>query len=376
LNTLKIEASSIIIESIIEHCIIAIRMSAIENVTSSAMNTKEKLLNLLLREKELPAEMKTKIDERVAEFWEGITNDAGLFLHENLDDKKHTQEEIKTLVQCVPGSLSCICVRHFKGVDDDDDYEHQELVLPIQSTVCDYADEKSAKAVSFIPLLAEEGSKLNVGGDGMRGGLLFVTDYTDNLLRLLVQAGGDGHDFDSVCLDVMKRLRKMDLLKKEDIKEYGLLICSMCSWAEQRFEYLVDWDPKALKEICISELPWCGVQLNVDVHFEVAFNAGMKYFPQHIGNLVFRYVSSSTPKDEAWEMIYDCLDEADPNKRILEKNQVTNLYPFVTAAEGSRCCLDMVYYLLRKDPSVLGNFDDNEKPSAPTDTVTGKRKHK
>jgi hypothetical protein len=32
------------------------------------MNTKEKLLNILLREKELPAEMKTKIDERVAEF--------------------------------------------------------------------------------------------------------------------------------------------------------------------------------------------------------------------------------------------------------------------------------------------------------------------
>ena len=82
-------------------------MSAIENDTSSAMNTKEKLLNLLSREKELPAEMKTKINELVTEFWEGITNDAGLFLHENLDDKKHTQEEVKTLVQCVPGSLSC-----------------------------------------------------------------------------------------------------------------------------------------------------------------------------------------------------------------------------------------------------------------------------
>ncbi len=173
----------------------------------------------------------------------------------------------------------------------------------------------------------------------------------------------------------------MDLLKKEDIKEYGLLECAMNSWtwAEQRFEYLVDWDPAAFKEICISELPWCVVHSVAEGHFEVAFNAGIKYFPQHIGNLAFRYVSGhkgKEDKDEAWEMIQDCLDEADPNKRILEKNQVTNLYPFVTAAEGSRCCLDMVYYLLRKDPSVLGNFDDNEKPSAPTDTVTGKRKHK
>ena len=68
-------------------------MSAFENDTSSAMNTKEKLLNLLLREKELPAEMKTKIDERVAEFWEGIIEDAGLFLNHDLEDKDQAGNE-------------------------------------------------------------------------------------------------------------------------------------------------------------------------------------------------------------------------------------------------------------------------------------------
>jgi hypothetical protein len=311
-------------------------MSAIENDTSSAMNTKEKLLNLLLREKELPAEMKTKIDERVAEFWEGITIDAGFFLHENLDDKKHTQEEVKALVQCVPGSLSRMCPLNgdHEYFDDDYDSEPEFLVLPIQSAVWDYEDGNAYnanKAVSFIPLLAEEGFKLNVGGDGIRGGLLCEIDDKNNVLQIVVEAGwdleaGDWHDLDSVCLDVMKRLRKMDLLKKEDIKEYGLLKCSMYSWAlaEQRFDYLVDWDPKAFKEICISELPWCVVQSGVaDVHFEVAFNAGIKYFPQHIGNLALRYISGhkgKEDKDEAWEMIQDCLDEADPNKRILEKN--------------------------------------------------------
>jgi hypothetical protein len=389
-STFHFSSAGNTIESIIERCIIAIRMSAIENDTSSAMNTKEKLLNLLLREKELPAEMKTKIDERVAEFWEGITIDAGFFLHENLDDKKHTQEEVKALVQCVPGSLSRMCPLNgdHEYFDDDYDSEPEFLVLPIQSAVWDYEDGNAYnanKAVSFIPLLAEEGFKLNVGGEGMRGGLLCEIDDKNNVLQTVVEAGwdldaGDWHDLDSVCLDVMKRLRKMDLLKKEDIKEYGLLECAMNSWtwAEQRFEYLVDWDPAAFKEICISELPWCVVQSVADGHFEGAFNAGIKYFPQHIGNLAFRYISGQKGKeykDEAWELIEYCLDEADPNK-ILKKNQVTNLYPFVTAAEGSRCCLDMVYYLLRKDPSVLGSFDDNEKPSAPTDTVTGKRKHK
>ena len=70
----------------------------------------------------------------------------------------------------------------------------------------------------------------------------------------------------------------MDLLKKEDIKAYGLLDYLMYSWAEQRFEYVVDWDSEALKECCVCELPW---HVDSDEHFEVAFNAGIKYFPQH-----------------------------------------------------------------------------------------------
>ena len=352
-------------------------MSAIENDTSSAMNMKEKLLNLLSREKELPAEMKTKIEERVVEFWEGITNDAGLFLHEYLDDKKHAQEEVKTLIQCVPGSLSY----EYSWVMEDDDDETIVLLLPIQSAVWDFADGNvyNANAISFIPLLAEEGFKLNVGGDGMRGGLLCDDDHIYNVLqslaraRLEVPCTDDGHDFDSDCLNVMKMLCEIDLLKKEDIKEYRLLYCSMYTLAEQRFKYLVDWDPEVLQEICISELP---IRVAPHVRFEVAIKAGIKYFPQHIGNLALQYVSGhrgKEDKDEAWKMIQDCLDEADPNK-ILKRNQETNLYSFMTAAEGSRYYLDMVYYLLRKDPSVLGNCDDNEKPAVHNNNVTGKRK--
>jgi hypothetical protein len=347
-------------------------MSAIENDTSerSAMNTKDKLLNLLLREKELPAEMKTKIDVRVAEFWEGIIEDAGLFLCENLDDKTHTQDEVKTLVQCVPGSLS-----YLNAYATDYDYEQESFVLPIQSA---FLDKNASKSISFIPLLAEEGFKLNVGGDGMRGGLLCENDVIYN--ALVECCWGRGRDFDSVCLNVMKRLREMDLLKKEDINEYRLLSFSMHVLAERRFEYLVDWDPAALKECYESSL---GNSIN---NFKLAIKAGIKYFPQDIGHLAFQYMAKykheaqQQEKDEAWKMIRDCLDEADPNK-ILKKNQDTNLYPFMTAAEGSRCYLDVVYYLLRKDPSVLGNCDDNEKPAVPTVTIctqgtaTGKRKH-
>jgi len=72
--------------------------------------------------------------------------------------------------------------------DDDDDDENIALVLPIQAAVWDFADGKyNAKAISFIPLLAEEGFKLNVGGDGMRGGLLCENEFIGNVLQLFGQ---------------------------------------------------------------------------------------------------------------------------------------------------------------------------------------------
>ena len=206
----------------------SIRMSALGNdndtgtgtgtgTTTSAMNTKEKLINLLLHEKDLPAEMKSKIDEQVETFWKGITNSAGLFLHHDLaDDKEHTQEQVKTLVQCIPESLS-----HGEVDRLYIEYTDLRIHLPIHAAIWDF-HYYSTKAISFIPLLAEEGAKLNVGGADRRGGLLYPNVDDDNVLQLLVSCYDEECDryrpgLDSLCLNVMKSLREMDFLQKDDI---------------------------------------------------------------------------------------------------------------------------------------------------------------
>ena len=57
-------------------------------------------------------------------------------------------------------------------------------------------------------------------------------------------------------------------------------------------------------------------------------------------------------KDETWDAIKECLDGAG-TKKVLLRNPNTNMYPFMLAAEGSSTHLDVVYYLLRKDPVAI-----------------------
>ena len=118
------------------------------------------------------------------------------------------------------------------------------VFLPIQAAALRQQDRN---CVSFIPLLAEEGHKLNVGGEGQRGGLLAY--YTDGLNLLQILACLSPWYYNSFCLHLLKRLRQSQLLKKEDFREYDLLFRSCKPEAEEWFKYLVDWDPEALKDI-------------------------------------------------------------------------------------------------------------------------------
>jgi hypothetical protein len=157
------------------------------------------------------------------------------------------------------------------------------------------------------------------------------------------------------------------LLQKDDIDEYKLLEYSLKDKSKQRFEYLVDWYPEGLLEEYAFD-PY----IDSAAEFKLVLKAGIKHFPQHISRLAFRYgcrqhcsrrndsecCFGGEEKDKTWKIIQECIDEADPNT-ILERNQETDLHPFVTAAEGSDCYLDIVYYLLRKNPIVLDNCHGN-----------------
>lgn len=332
------------------------------------MSSTENLLNLLLHEKEMPEEIRDSIKQRAEDFWEGITGDAGNFLHFELNDNKHTQDEVKKMVQRIPESLS------YEADHDRIDSDEPTAFLPIQAAVWDYGNlQYNFEAISFIPLLAEEGVKTHVGEEGTRGGLLQEDVQGEHALEILLLYSDDDDDMaehaDLVCLDVIKRLRQMDLFKKEDIKKHSFLPRTCHIATQKRFEYLVDWNPSALKTLLLPEIITGSC-------FEVALEAGLKYFPKELGLLckknsdgetVMEDTYHSLGENEAWHAIKYCLDRIDIEK-VLGRDSDANIYPFMLASEGPSVHLDVMYYLLRKDPSRVindarcmeGSFHDDD----------------
>jgi len=95
----------------------------------------------------------------------------------------------------------------------------------------------------------------------MRGGMLIgEPEYGHNILIELAKDGLYTDDVDievaRVHLDVLKKLRECDLLKKEDITQFDLLYYSCRSpICRDIFEYLADWCPEALKANVFTDDP-------------------------------------------------------------------------------------------------------------------------
>ena len=320
----------------------------------------------------------------------------------------------------------------------------------------------------------------------------------DDMRRFLINQGQYGTfqqlctvcpQNESRCLHVLKHLRKLDLLQKGDIEELNLLrySCNMSdkwsyeNWANTHiFRYLVKWDPMALNSLN-SLLRRDNVTLLQELliygrgaeglfmgaipaePIKRVIEAGLKYFPNDLGQLLleagdhgspfdiavkdrygFRSLSSGwpTPNDLCqllfeggdhhgggrvsspdfksqvlsggcctiieeepidtidtihidtavpvnvnndngvnendfrsaqeerpvvgggeswWPIIEECLDEAvGHDLELNDRHPNTNLYPFMTAASHkSQNYVDLIYYLLRKDPSFFLGFDSS-----------------
>jgi hypothetical protein len=133
-----------------------------------------------------------------------LTQATGKALH-RLKTSKPSEDTVKQMVEGIPSSLSYKCAASQR--------------FPVQSAVW------YTNSIKYLPILAKEGIKHNVGGIDKRGGLL-VTDPSDpndhnpNTLHVLVNIGDDS---DVIPLNAMKVLRKARLLVKTDIKEQDLL---------------------------------------------------------------------------------------------------------------------------------------------------------
>jgi hypothetical protein len=168
--------------------------------------------------------MKDDLDEDYYSDLEVIVNNAmkqvsdrtGDYLHNlaQLGDKNPDEDTLLKIIDNVPSSLS---------------YENGEYDwFPIfTAAIC-------KESVQFVPLLAKEGVKHNVGGDDARGG---VIGY-NNELKQLSCTGDSSETHDPLYLDVMKKLKESKLLLREDIQDHDLLYFACNPITPMRFEYL------------------------------------------------------------------------------------------------------------------------------------------
>ncbi len=219
---------------------------------------------------------------------------AGEFLHK-LDDTKHSEKEVKSVINMFPRAIS---------------HTLEGGQLPIHSAVTYHPDT----ALSFIPLLAQEGIIRNVGGHNKRGGLLSPVPHSSrnsNLIQLLanISKPKDPVGADKMCLEALKRLKDVGLLCRQDIKEHNLLFNSNHPLTKARFEFLVQWDPEMLK-MPDSEngIPLIHDTLKITTNiedalkrFELVVQTSFRHFPDEYG-LLFQKHGGSTACEGAFSL--------------------------------------------------------------------------
>ena len=176
------------------------------------------------------------------------------------------------------------------------------------------------KAVSFIPMLVKSGIKHEQFPEEMRGGLMIKNREGYNILKCLVcctsNLGEKDNDDDDgpteylptneePFLDVIQQLRKMNFLRKEDILEHDMLRTSLSyrkGPSEPNaikdntiFRYLVDWNHDEYEKKCRDtgnnilhntfSLTRDGVPTPIRTSYELALEAGIRYYPTEIGFL-------------------------------------------------------------------------------------------
>ena len=284
-----------------------------------------------------------------------------------LDSRRDTEEEVAAIVLLFPGVLT----RRQQLGNYRDGYAHVRYYCPIQFLAF------NVKAVSFLPLVARLSIELDLFEEQYRGGLLLSTDANGdwgpyNPLQTLMNSedyhfsNGDNYNqehHEDQYLQVLIELRRMDLLKKEDIQNYGLLnnLCRRPYLSKKTLRYLIEWDLNAvLHTDRYGDLPLhdaANKSPSIQV-FQFVFEAGIKYFPKKKGiNLLFRKNSSNlTPfqctyhsygKEQVMKVVDDTLGFYSGDTPI------NTTEALVMAVIDKNVHLDCVYFLLRREPDIL-----------------------
>ena len=218
--------------------------------------------------------------------------------------------------------------------------------------------------------------------------------------------------YDARCLTVLRRLKEMQLLRKEDVQEYRLLhkLCdkslilnSHNFFARQRFDFLVQLDPYGLINQPKSEggfvgdllLRACTSSFSSIEDFEIVFEAMVRYFPKMKGICtlfqanIHTGIKRSSPFKAACDVNnlrqrmnknrYRRDDVMDVIEKVLVRNSALILHtdeqtqtcndPLILAMIDDQITLDGLFFLLRRSPDVLPNIllqqNSNESSYSP-----------
>ena len=250
----------------------------------------------------------------VKKFKNDIANRTGQLLH-NLHEHKPEKETLEKLINQFLSSLEC---------------KNDVGRLPIQSAA------RNTLSVGYVPLLAEQGIKYNVGGYDKRGGLLLEDHNTYdnmNVLQLLVYLRNTNNPipFDTAYLNIMKDLRDMNLLVKTDIKDHNLLFHACGSKKKLRFEYLADWSPGGLKTYTYDGLPIFHSTikqypftlgafptfLEASLELHPHEDAGLLFQKDQRGKSAYEYAVDEYGKEDTFEVLRDLIPPDAPQFPIL-----------------------------------------------------------
>jgi len=208
----------------------------------------QQLTSLLARKDELPLRTRNRLNELVFELLTKMKKDVHeMICHNNsrddddrgLDSSRDTEAQVETALRFFPEVISQPCWED--GDEDEGEGEGEEY--PIQR-LCN-----NRKAVSFIAGVARLAIEYHSFEDHERGGLLLEDFHNDNTFRNIMYHFTVSRPPIIVIVTLLKRLRRMGLSKKDDIKEYRLvfLLCACpVTVPEKVFQFLVEWDPTSL----------------------------------------------------------------------------------------------------------------------------------
>ena len=196
------------------------------------------------------------------------TDEAG---YDGLDSSRDTEKELSTMIGFYPEVLEKDYGRR-EYLGSHHEYAIHRITYVVDRTLNRSAEVCNVKAVSFVYLFAKLAIEFNSSfeNDGEiadRRGVLDINGGWGKVLHCLCNSSNNGtlsrranfsndhHRLvNTTFLSVLERLRRSQILKKEDIQRYSL-VDHLCGgykrrgyFAEQRFQFLIDYDPFPLTQ--------------------------------------------------------------------------------------------------------------------------------